>query len=211
MKIIVRQATASDLSAILEIEMDWPEEQRCTQEKFISRMDIFPEGFFVVELDSEVVAVSTSTLVKYNAESIQYFSSWDLCTNDGFLRHLEGFENYNALYIVSNGIMKKARRIGIREEIIKSHFQLAKDLGMKYVVTGAMIPGYRSFCQSRGFLPAPDYATLEENGRLIDPTLRKLKSLGLKLPTKEHIIENFYPSPESHDFGALLVYEVDPE
>ena len=102
MKIIVRQATASDLSAILEIEMDWPEEQRCTQEKFISRMDIFPEGFFVVELDSEVVAVSTSTLVKYNAESIQYFSSWDLCTNDGFLRHLEGFENYNALYIVSN-------------------------------------------------------------------------------------------------------------
>ena len=208
MKFRIRQAAASDLSHIMNIEMDWPEEQRCTLEKFVSRMDIFPKGFFVVEMDSEVVAVSTSTLVHYNSESIEAFSSWALCTNDGFLQPLGNFDDYNALYIVSNGIMKKARRIGIREEIIKAHLQLARDLGLEYVVTGAMIPGYRSFCQSRGFLPAAEYAILEENGRLIDPTLRKLASLGLELPTKDHIIEDFYPSPESHDFGALLVHEV---
>ena len=58
-----------------------------------------------------------------------------------------------------------------------------------------------------GEVPVGEYAFMREEGRLVDPTLSKLASLGLILPDERHIIRNYYPSPESHDYGALLVHK----
>lgn len=204
----IRNAKASDLPGIMEVEADWPEEQRAPREKLESRLERFPEGFFVVEADGRIVAVCTSTLTTYDPDDLRHFSSWKTCTNNGYLHPLGNRSVYNAYYIVSQGITRAYRRRGIREAMIATHFARAEELGLDYVVTGAMMPGYDGFCRAHGEVPAEEYAFMRQGGELVDPTLRKLASLGLKLPDKRHVIGGFYPSPESRDYGALLVHRI---
>jgi len=190
----------------MRVEEDWPEDQRAGSEKIISRLERFPEGFFVVIVDGEIVAVTTSTLVTYEPSDLSKYQTWEQCTNDGFLFPLADYGDYNANYIVSSGIMKAFRRAGIREAMIKTHLGLAKTLGMKYTLTGGMIPGYDAYCRENGDIPAEEYAFMQKDGKPIDPTLRKVGAVGLTLPDERHLIKDFYVSPESRNYGALLVH-----
>jgi hypothetical protein len=194
MNFTIRNATLDDIEAIMRAEQHWPEDQRSSEDKFASRINIFPQGFFLTEIDNEVVGVSTSTLKTYDPDNLSPFESWNQCTNGGYLYPLTDIEDYNALFIVSNGIMKQARRTGIREAVICSHLSLAKKLGMQYTVTGAMMPGYDAYCAKHGDIPITEYAFLERDDRIVDPTLNKLSTLGLKLPDSRHIISNYYQS-----------------
>lgn len=208
MEFTIRNAHHKDLDGIMSVEEAWPEDQRSTREKFVARLKIFPEGFWVVEVAGKIVAVSTCTLTHYDAKDIASFKTWEQCTNNGLLYPLTSKENYNAMYIVSTGIIAEARSIGIREALIQTHLNLAKKLNKEYVVTGAMIPGYNAYCNTKGEIPASEYAFILEDGKHIDPTLKKLRSLGLELPNPHHIISNFYQSVESRDHGALLVCDI---
>lgn len=202
----IRNATINDLDAIMRVEEAWPQEQRANPDKFVARLERFPEGFFLTEVENRVVAASTSTLVNYDPSNLASFQSWEQCTNNGYLFPIEADKDYNAIFMVSNGIMKEYRRIGIREGVIKSVFKLAADMDMNYTVTGAMMPGYDAYCRQNGEIPISDYAFMKRNGELIDPTLRKLATLDFILPDQRHIIENYYSSPGSRNYGALLVH-----
>ena len=210
MEFSIRNAEVEDLDAIMQVEAHWPKEQRSSEEKFRSRLEKFPQGFFLAEANGEVVAVSTSTLTNYDPADLASFRSWEKCTNDGYLYPLNAVDEYNALFIVSNGIMKQARKKGIREEMIRAHFSLAVHLGLQYIATGAMMPGYDAYCSEHGETEISDYAFMMKNGCPIDPTLNKLSSLGLLLPDPRHIIEGYYMSPESRNYGALLVHNTRP-
>jgi ribosomal protein S18 acetylase RimI-like enzyme len=202
----IRNADASDLDAVMAVEADWPEEQRAPREKFESRLERCPEGFLVVEADGGVVAVCTSTLTTYDPANLEPFRSWEVCTNNGYLHPLEDRVACNAYYIVSQGILKPYRRKGIRQEMIRANLANAAKLGLEYTVTGAMMPGYDRFCRENGEIPAREYAFLKREGELVDPTLRRLAPLGLVLPDERHVIEGFYVSPASRNYGALLVH-----
>ncbi|MCK5579020.1 MAG: hypothetical protein KAI63_05805 [Planctomycetes bacterium] len=202
----IRTATPADLDAIMRVERDWPLEQRAPVEKFQARLERFPEGFLLGEVEGRVVSASTSTLANYDSADLTSFHSWEKCTNNGYLYPLTDRRDYNALFIVSNGILKEYRGREIREKIIKAFLQLAARLGMAWTVTGAMLPGYDQYCREYGEISAADYAFKQlSDGAPRDPTLRKLASLGLKLPDQDHIIKNYYSSPASRDYGALLV------
>ena len=162
----------------------------------------------MVEVAGRIVAVSTCTLTHYDANDIGSFKTWEQCTNNGLLYPLTNKEDYNAMYIVSTGILVEARSLGIREALIQTHLSLAKKLKKQYVLAGAMIPGYDAYCNAMGEVPASEYAFILKDGKPIDPTLKKLKSLGLELPNPSHIISNFYQSVESRNHGALLVCDI---
>ena len=93
--------------------------------------------------------------------------------------------------------------------MISAHLKLAEKMDLAYTVTGAMLPGYGRYCIQNGNIAAHVYAFLKEDGKLVDPTLRKLESLGLSLPDERHIIKDFYCSPESRNYGALLVHKTN--
>lgn len=205
--LIIRNADLNDIDAVMRVERDWPKDQRASRDKFVSRLEIFPEGFFLAEVNGEIAGVSTSTLATYSPDKLALFRSWEQCTNNGYYNPLKPMEDYNALYIVSNGIRIPYRGTQVREALITAHLDLAKTLGLTYTVTGAMLPGYAQYCKQNGEITAHDYAFLTEDGKPLDPTIRKLASLGLHLPDKRHIIDNFYQSPESRDYGALLVHK----
>jgi len=182
----------------------WPESQRASADQFRSRIHRFPEGVLVALHGQRYVACSTSCLMAYCPERIQDLKAWDQVTNHGFFpaRMPRGA---NAVYIASNGIVPDFRRTGLRERLVTRHLDLAWRLGMRYVVTGAMLPGYADYCLRHGDIPVERYAALQHNDEPVDPTLRKLARLGLELPSSDHLIAGYYPSPESRDYAALLV------
>ena len=151
----IRNAVEADLDGVMAVEAEWPEEQRAPREKFESRLERFPEGFFVVEADGGIVAVSTSTLTTYDPDDLGQFRTWEGCTNDGYLHPLGDRSDYNAYYIVSSGIRKAYRQGGIREALILSHLANAARLGLEFTVTGAMMPGYDRYCLEHGEIPGP--------------------------------------------------------
>lgn len=204
-RLIIRNATEDDLDGVMEVEADWPKDQRAPREKFVSRLERFPRGFFLAIADDRIVGVSTGTLTRYDPGDLAPFKSWELCTNDGYLYPLGDSGQYNALYIVSNGIRKTHRGTGVREALINAHLVLSRSLGMAYTVTGAMLPGFDAHCREHGEMPVWDYAFLSRDGAPVDPTLRKLAKLGLVLPDARHMIPGYYHSPESRNYGALLV------
>lgn len=205
---VVRNADRNDLDGVLEVERCWPVEQRAGREKFASRLERFPEGFFVAECEGRIVGAITSCPVRYEPGRPEAFPSWSHATNDGFIHPPGVVRDANALYIISNGIVKEHRRSGLRERLVGAQLDLARKRGLRFALTGAMLPGYDAYCREHGELPARDYAyRTREDGAPVDPTLRKLGALGLLLPSPEHVIPDYYPSPESRDHGALLVYE----
>ncbi|MCC6354898.1 MAG: hypothetical protein IT577_13500 [Verrucomicrobiae bacterium] len=204
-RVIIRNATEDDLDGVMAVEDEWPEDQRAPREKFVSRLKIFPRGFFLAVADGRIVGVSTSTVTRYDPDDLGPFRTWERCTNDGFLYPLGDMADYNALYIVSNGIRKSHRGTGVREALIRAHVDLTRRMGLAYTVTGAMLPGFDAHCRERGDTPVEAYAFLTRDGVPVDPTLRKLASLGLVLPDARHLIPGYYHSPESRDYGALLV------
>jgi len=201
----VRNATREDLPGIMGVEACWPEDQRAPQRVFETRLARFPKGVFVTETAGQVVGVTTSCPCHYDAAELDGFDSWDHVTNQGLFPEPGSIEDPNALYIVSSGIMPQYRRSGIREAHLHAHFELARRLGLSTVLTGAMLPGYERYCREHGEIPAEDYARLRQEGEYVDPTLRKLAAQGLVLPGPDHVIAGYYPSPESRDYGVLLV------
>ena len=203
----IRNATKSDLEGILAAEqLIWPEGQRASAEAFASRLELFPVGFFVAVTSGEIVAACTSCLMHYDPRDLSQCVSWSSVTNDGLLRPKEQVSNANALYIVSNGIIPEHRRSGLRERLIGAQIELTRSMKLPYLVTGAMLPGYDNYCRTVAEVSAAEYAATMKDGEPVDPTLRKLSRLGLVLPNTNHLIENYYPSPQSRNYGALLVY-----
>ncbi len=53
----VRNACLDDLPGILAVEECWPEDQRAPAKVFISRLERFPRGFFVSEIEDRIVGL----------------------------------------------------------------------------------------------------------------------------------------------------------
>lgn len=206
-ELIIRNASLNDLDGIMDVEQDWPEGQRATKDKFIARFDRFPQGFFVAEIDEEIVGTSTSCLANYNPVHPEVYESWNAVTNNGYIRKPEEIKNPNALYIVSIGIKKSYRGKGIFNKFAKAQVEIAVSLGLPYVLAGAIMPGYDSYCRKYGDIPAEEYAFSKIGHRLRDQLLEIWRRLNFYVPDKRHIIKDYYSDTKSRNFSALVVFK----
>ncbi|HOE80003.1 MAG TPA: GNAT family N-acetyltransferase [Smithellaceae bacterium] len=189
----------------MRVEQTWPPDQRASADQFLSRLEIFPEGFWVGEYDDSIVGLTTSCLQHYDPYKLEQFSSWNQAINNGYL--YRDIKKPNALYIVSTIIIKEHRGEGLFDAFLKKHQETTRKLGLDYSVTGIVIPGYNAYCLEYGEIPIYQYANLRHLNRLVDPLLRKAAALGFKLPDERHLIPHYYQSTESRDYAALLVYQ----
>lgn len=202
---VVRNANKTDLDQLMSLEQSWPPDQRAEAGQFLSRLELFPEGFLVGEYQGTIIASTTTCLAHYNPEDLSGFNSWNKATNNGYLHPRTDITDPNALYVVSTIVKKEFRGRGLLEAFHKIRRKLAFKLGVDYLLTGAILPGYDSYCARHGEISAYEYACLRQNGIPIDPLLGKLALLGYELADEKHLIANYYQSTESRDYAALLV------
>ncbi len=210
--ISIREATPSDLSSILKVEQSWPPAGRAGADKFLSRLDIFPQGFFLACIQNNgnnetVVATITSMPLSYESAKIGNFENWDHVTNQGYL-HKYDIKTCNALYIVSGVIDSEFRGLNIFSPMVLRIVELAQSLGLKYVLAGAVIPGYKKYCAQHVAVSAHDYCITRRGKHLVDPLLAMYESIGFTVPNAKHIIPEYYPDDDSCNFAALVVRDL---
>lgn len=213
MSIYVRNASIWDLDAILKVEESWPEGGRASAEKFISRINKFAEGFFLIckrdaNNQEKVVATVTSMPLFYDPNEVKAFTNWDAVTNQGMLFDCD-YKGKNALYIVSGVIDKEHRGENIFEIGVMSAVKKAQEKGLRYTIAGAVIPGYRKHCEIKGNQPAWEYCQTRKASKLIDPLLSMYEKIHFHVPHSSHVITEYYPDDASRNYAALVVRDLN--
>lgn len=203
----VRQATHADLDGIMKVEEDWPEDQRASADMMLTRLRKFPQGFWVCARGEEVVGTMTSCPIEYQPTSLGQFKSWDDTTNNGYLPEID-WARANALYLVSGVLRQDVRGGKTLSLMVDPPVELARRLGLRYIMAGAKMPGYDAYCRRYGDLDAREYAFTRLHGCLVDPFLEMYRGWGFSVPDRHHIIKDFYPDPPSRNYGALVVRDL---
>ncbi len=206
-----RTALESDIDELLLVEESWPVGERANKMQLLSRMRKYSKGFWVEESRAagRFIGFITSFPCIYLPGKPCQFSSWDEVTCNGCFP--DAFDpTFNALYVASSVVDREYHGGERYAAMVRSFFLYIKhSLGIRWVVTGAVMPGYDAYCKKHGEISAVDYALKENNGRPIDPFLRKLKGLGLSIPGADYIRENYYADAPSRHYAAVLVADLD--
>ena len=197
----IRNATPADLDKIVELENKiWPEGTRATREKFASRLEIFPQGFFVAFMNNEMIGVSTSEIIGYDLEHPPI--SWESVTDNGWIKRTHN-SGGNALYVVSIGAISRS---GGGSALVEAQKELSKRLNLSCLILGARIPGYDSYCREQGDIDIQEYVKLRrEDGEFLDSELRFYTRNGLAL--SKIIPQYMEDDKESRNYGALMIRE----
>ena len=199
-----RQATLNDLSQLIELEKEWPEDTRATEDQLRMRIEKFASGFFVAENQNEIIGSIICHPYHYNPSDLSNFKNWasvaTTCyTSDNLLKQS------NALYIISGTIKKNYYDPEMFDSGIHGVINLAMQLGKDYVIGGSRIPGYARFLRKNKETTAENYAFMIDRGQFIDPLIEKYRRLGFNVPNINHIIPNYFPDPSSLNYSALVV------
>lgn len=197
---MIKNAREQDLAEITRLENEiWPEGTRATQDKFESRLKIFPEGFFLAYKNEELIGVSTSEIISYDASNPP--KSWEHITSNGYIRKMHN-PNGNAIYVVSIGAKSRS---GGGSALIQAQKNLTEKLKLKFLVLGARIPGYNDYINQNKEIPIEEYVQLKrEDNQLFDSELRFYTRNGLNLIK---IMPNYMEDDkESRNFGAIMAW-----
>ena len=161
----------------------------------LAHVRVFPKGQFVVELDGEIVASSTNTIIG-EANYLRH-GDW-MATVGSDPNGLNFTPSGTTLYGLDIAVHPKARRQGIGHAIYEARFALVRELGLDRYATVCRMPDYTAQAGGRD---VHAYARAVVEGGLTDRTLTPLLRMGL---TFIEVIEGYMPDPESSDAAALL-------
>jgi len=199
-KITLKNANSLDLDDIVKVESEiWPEGTRASRDKFVSRLNIFPEGFFLAYAGKKLIGVSTSERINYNPENLPI--SWERATDNGYIKNTHN-PNGNALYIVSIGAKSRS---GGGSALIQAQKELTRRLGLKFLILGARIPGYDKYYKDIKQVEIEEYANMVgKNNEPLDPELRFYTRNGLRILK---IVPNYMEDDkESRNYGVLMMW-----
>lgn len=192
------------IKEVLEVEESaWPAELRASKKKFLSRLAVFPDGFFVALINGKIKGVTTSQITHYPSST----KTWDEITDKGFIAKTHDSKK-NALYVVSVGVAADAQGIGLGGMLLEAQKNLVCQRSMECLFLGARIPEYDKYCTEHGEIPIKEYTILKGNqGESIDPEVRFYERKGFRVVK---ILSNFEPDKESRNYGAIMLWE-NPE
>jgi len=85
---------------------------------------------------------------------------------------------------------------------------LAKEMGKRYVIGGALLPGFAKYKSRHEQISASDYVFKKSQGRFIDPLIEKYRRVGFHVPDENHVFENYFPDDNSLGHSALVVKDL---
>ncbi|WP_394847332.1 hypothetical protein LZC95_07680 [Pendulispora brunnea] len=203
-----RQATEMDIDEIMLVEADWEESQRASRERMLTRLRKFPAGFLMFERDGHVLGTLMGFPMHYDPAKVGAMHSWDEVTNHGDYPDPLDSSTANALYLAAGSLKRTARGGTVYRAMMNASVDLARQLGLSYVLAGAKIPGYDAYCRRFGDIDARKYAFTWLNGCLVDPFLEMYRTHDFVVPDEAHVIEKYFPDPPSRDYAAIVVRRV---
>jgi len=198
--ITIKKCAPQDLDAVADLENQiWPPGTRAPRDKFASRLEVFPEGFFLAYNGDKLIGASTSEIINYDQANPPI--SWEIITDDGRITNTHNPEG-NGLYVVSIGAISRS---GGGSALLQAQKGLVEELNLESLVLGARIPGYNQYCLDEKELPIEAYVKLKRpDTQLLDSELRFYTRNGLQiLKTVANYMED---DAESRNYGAIMTW-----
>ena len=163
----VRLAVPRDVGEIVALTgRVYREEGPYTRGQIAGQIANFPEGQFVVTLEGAIVGYAACFTVKEWRVFRQH--SWSEITGDGHAARHD--ETGDWLYGMEVCVDPAIRRLRIASRLYDARRALARDRGLKGIVFGARMPGWRR--QKRRYDSPEAYLDAVRAGRAKDPTIQ---------------------------------------
>lgn len=196
-----------DLALLLDLEQKWPEQSRATEHALKRRIERFAEGYFIAEDNTGIIGSIIAHPYYYDPCDLSNFNSWAALIKTCYDSE-QSFSSANALYIVSGTSNKPHNEALFFNTGISLIIELAKKMGMTYVIAGALLPGYACFLRKHKKMRAEDYVFEKNKQRFVDPLIEKYRRIGFSVPDKHHVIANYFPDENSLNYSALVVKKI---
>ncbi len=168
-------------------ERTWPEGTRASRENFAARLRTFSEGFLIEKTGGEIAGVCTAEIINYDPDKPPL--SWEEVTDNGSINTHD--PSGNALYIVSIGVDPKYQGKGVGSSLLNRQKELARSLGLQYVVLGSRVPFYHQHKE----VPVEDYVET-------DPEIRFYRKNSFEMVK---IVPNYMEyDKESLNYGVVM-------
>lgn len=211
----IRTLSKKDFPQIMRVEKSaWEPEWQASEDKFLARIQTFPEGVLGAFVKKELAGTTTSMVFNFDLKKLaDYSKSWGEITGNGYITTHQPAGK--ALYIVSLAVDESFQGEGLGRELVEAQRKLAKKKKLDLVVLGSRLPGFRSFLVKKypDQLPTGKALKKEVNtylfskradGKPIDPEIRFYHSYcGFQIGK---LIENFGPDEASGNFGVLMFH-----
>lgn len=162
--------------------------------------EVFPEGNFVV-LDGEApIAMGLGVRVHFDLERPQHRLK-DLMAQGGRAGHNPDGEWY---YGTDISVDPRYRRRGIGSRLYDLRKGVCRDLGLRGIIAGGVIPGY---AEHKDCISAAVYVEKVAAGELYDRTLSFQIENGFEV---RGVLENYMQDPTVDSWASLIVWETSP-
>ena len=165
-RVVVRPMTLADVPLVIELQSRvFPGMPIWTTEELTHHLSVFPEGQLVATDETGRVLGSSSSLI-IDWDDYAESAKWSTITGDG------SFDTHNplgkTLYGADMSVDPLVHRQGIGSLFYEARKKLIKERGMKRLLTGGRIPGYRRVAEK---LTPMEYVAEVVSGKRKDPTL----------------------------------------
>ena len=136
-----RYAILEDVDNLYELELKvWGKKMAANKEKWISRINIFPEGVSGACMDNQIIGVGVGHIIEWHYDDGD-FPTWEEATASGTVKNHN--KNGQVLYGVNIAVLHNSPG-GVAKMLVKRHNDLAKKLGL-FVVMGCRMPYLSKF------------------------------------------------------------------
>lgn len=201
-KVIVRRLGASDYPAVLRVQTDVFETiEPWTRPEFLSQLRTFPEGQLGVEVDGELVAISSSLLIAGHVISTAH--DFEAVTDEGFIRNHNESGSY--LYGIDIAVAREYQGFKLARRLYEARKELVTEKNLKGIVIGGRIPGYSDHAAE---MTADEYVEKVVARELDDPVLVAQLANGFEI---KRVIENYLPEDTESAGNAVLMVWKNPD
>ena len=198
--ITIRARTRKDLPAVVQLAKrvyapPHPPEAIWQEETLLSHLSAFPEGQLVVE-NSEGRIIADSSALRVSTREAFAGHTWHGITGCGALNTHQ--PQGEVFYGVDIMVDPQVQGRGIGQQLYHARKRLARELGCRFFIAGARIPGFNLTANG---LSVEAYVRDVISMRRFDPTLSRQLKAGF---TVMGILPNYFRDFESRDFAVLI-------
>ncbi len=158
--------------------------------------EAFPEGNFVALDGDQPIAMGLGVRVDFDLDQPQHRMK-DLLALGDKAGHVPDGEWY---YGTDISVDPHYRRQGIGSRLYDLRKGVCRDLGLRGIIAGGVIPGY---AQHKASMSAADYVEKVAAGELYDPTLTFQVRNGFEV---RGVLENYMDDPTVDSWASLIVW-----
>jgi GNAT superfamily N-acetyltransferase len=164
-KIVVRRLRQSDYEDVRRLQQAvFPNVAPCSREQFYSQLRTSPAGQLGVEIEVELVAISSSMLI--TGDAAMSVHDFDEITGDSYIRGHDEKGDY--LYGIDIAILPEFQGQKLARRLYEARKDIVRRRNLKGMLIGGRIPGYHKYADQ---MSAEEYVDKVCGKEIRDPVL----------------------------------------